>query len=603
MTGSEALLDNQGLLSHASMEALALEHQPFAAATAGGELFEDDATRALIADINSALYGNDDVLLILGTPGSGRSTLLRQLAANSQSRIACFSVKGTARFDTAHLFGSILDAFKTPVPTDLKDALDALVPNLHGTFERYNRLSTIVLDDADQVPVDELTKLLSSVLYLNGQEEPLLRVLLSGSAEFEDRLPDALPEGAEIRYASLVIEPLDFERTENYLEFRLNQAGYFEEFPFTDSDTQSIIDASGGFPGTINVAAALNLNEQNGSVHESLLPPELVEKRRSGKAIKMLLGGMACLMIVAGLFMFTQSEGERSPAAQAGNEYRTVETVAVTPASSQPQAAAELQLVDEADNSATQLASGTAITTPPSTDASTASTDTSTASGSGTGNSASNTAANATGTAESGTRTASAAVPAAVQAPASALEADSSDEGTAAAPATASASEATNTAAAAPSTETASESNSATELASAATTATSTSAAAPNSDEDLLADTTNSSPNTATAGVTGVLESPNWILVQDASAFTVQMSASTDRASVESFFTRNELPGPSSIFSFNRNGATWYALVYGLFEDVPAAREALRALPEGALRNQPWIRRVGQVQSALKEQN
>ncbi len=601
MTGSEALLDNQGLLSHASMEALALEHQPFAAATAGGELFEDDATRALIADINSALYGNDDVLLILGTPGSGRSTLLRQLAANSQSRIACFSVKGTARFDTAHLFGSILDAFKTPVPTDLKDALDALVPNLHGTFERYNRLSTIVLDDADQVPVDELTKLLSSVLYLNGQEEPLLRVLLSGSAEFEDRLPDALPEGAEIRYASLVIEPLDFERTENYLEFRLNQAGYFEEFPFTDSDTQSIIDASGGFPGTINVAAALNLNEQNGSVHESLLPPELVEKRRSGKAIKMLLGGMACLMIVAGLFMFTQSEGERSPAAQAGNEYRTVETVAVTPASSQPQAAAELQLVDEADNSTTQLASGTAITTPPSTDASTASTDTSTASGSGTGNSASNTAANATGTTQSDSGTAPAVAPAVAPAPASASEpeAESLDEGTATASATASA----TTSATTPSFETASESNSATELASAANGANSTPAAAPNSDEDLLADTSNSSPNTAVAGVTGVLESPNWILVQDASAFTVQMSASTDRASVESFFTRNELPGPSSIFSFNRNGATWYALVYGLFEDVPAAREALRALPEGALRNQPWIRRVGQVQSALKEQN
>lgn len=599
MTGSEALIDNQGLLSHASMEALALEHQPFATTTAGGELFEDDATRALIADINSALYGNDDVLLILGTPGSGRSTLLRQLAANSQSRIACFSVKGTARFDTAHLFGSILDAFKTPVPTDLKDALDALVPNLQGTFERYNRLSTIVLDDADQVPVDELTKLLSSVLYLNGQEEPLLRVLLSGSAEFEDRLPDALPEGAEIRYASLVIEPLDFERTENYLEFRLNQAGYFEELPFTDSDTQSIIDASGGYPGTINVAAALNLNEQNGSVHDSLLPPELVEKRQSGKAIKMLLGGLACLMIVAGLFMFTQSDGQRSPAAQAGNEYRTVETVAVTPASSQPQTATELQLLDEAADDASRLASGTAINTPPANgaDGSAASNTASAADNSATGNNstaaepADNAVADNTNTAEPEPAPEPTPAPAPESAPESAAE--TSTESTAA----------ESTAAEASTTQP--ETTPATELAAAPTSANNESGAtsAPNSDEALLADTTNNSPNPEAAGVTEVLESPNWILVQDAAAFTVQMSASTDRASVESFFSRNDLPAPSSIFSFNRNGATWYALVYGLFEDVPAAREALRALPEGALRNQPWIRRVGQVQSALKEQN
>jgi len=91
--------------------------------------------------------------------------------------------------------------------------------------------------------------------------------------------------------------------------------------------------------------------------------------------------------------------------------------------------------------------------------------------------------------------------------------------------------------------------------------------------------------------------------VQDPKRFTVQMSASTDRASVESFLIRNDLPAPNSIFSFNRNGATWFALVHGLYDDIDSARTALRQMPETALRNQPWIRRIGQVQTALKEQN
>ncbi len=601
MTGPDAILNNEGLLSDASIEALELQHQPFAATPVGGELFEDESTRALIADINSALYGNDDVLLVLGTVGSGRTTLLRQLASNTQSRIACFSVKGSARFDTAHLFGSILQAFKAPVPPDLKDALDALIPNLQGTFERYNRLSTIVLDDADQVPVEELTKLLSSVLYLNGHEEPLLRVLLSSTPDFEDRLPEALPEGAEIRYASLLIEPYETNRAESYLEFRLNQAGYFENFPFTDRDTQSILDTSGGYPGPLNVAAALNLNEQHGQLPDSILPDELVETRRNGSVVKMLLGGLACLMILAGLFMFTQTDGERSPAASAGaDEYRTVETVDITP--STPTTTSELEIVnqlpntDSGANTDSQLAANSATQpSEPNANGSSAADAPASAAGNGANSNADNSTS-------------------------SEANSDATTGDQAAAPANSENLAATNAEAnsdANPQTETEAEAQAESQVESetseqpaAQTTkqATATADASDtNSDEALLADTNSEPTPTATASTAGadnnIVESSTWILVQDPDSFTVQMSASTDKASVESFLRRNDLPGPNSIFSFNRNGATWYALVHGLFDDVPSARTALKALPEGALRNQPWIRRIGQVQNALKEQN
>jgi len=568
MTGSDTFTNSENQLSDASMEALELQHQPFLDVPVGGELFSDEITTALLNDINTALYGTDDVLLVLGTEGSGRSTLLRQLAASQQSRIACFSVKGSPRFDTAHLFGSVLEAFKTPVPADLKDALDALIPNLQGTFERYNRLSTIVLDDAELVPVDELTKLLSSALYLNGHEEPLLRVLLASTPEFEDRLPDALPQGAEIRYASLLIDPFDKDRAENYLEFRLNQVGYFDEFPYTENDTQSIMDASGGFPGALNREAAFNLNAQHGQLPESVLPPELVEQRAGGGMVKMLLGGLACLMILAGLFMFTQSDGERSPAAKQGDDnYRTVETVAVTPGANST--AQELELVDPATSEdASQLAANT--------------------SGAQDQIAAdladSSVAADTAQLAEEAAEVEPEPTPVAEPAP---------EPEPAPAPAPAPAPEPTPE----PEPVAAPEPTPAAEPEPEA-----------NSDDDLLADSTptNSEPTTAPdsgTAASGVLESATWILVQDPQQYTVQMSASTDRASVESFMRRNDLPPPNSVFAFDRNGATWYALVHGLFDSVPEARDALKLLPEGALRNQPWIRRIGQVQNSLKDQN
>ena len=100
-----------------------------------------------------------------------------------------------------------------------------------------------------------------------------------------------------------------------------------------------------------------------------------------------------------------------------------------------------------------------------------------------------------------------------------------------------------------------------------------------------------------------VLESPNWVLVQDpARQYTVQMIASTERASVETFLAEANLSPPNSIFSFDRRGTTWYALVHGLFPSIDAARRAVERMPPEALSNQPWIRAVGRIQSALKEQ-
>jgi len=80
----------------------------------------------------------------------------------------------------------------------------------------------------------------------------------------------------------------------------------------------------------------------------------------------------------------------------------------------------------------------------------------------------------------------------------------------------------------------------------------------------------------------------------------VQMSASRERRSVENFLRSNPLPAPNSIFSYERNGVVWYALVHGLFPSLSEARSAVEQMPASALRNQPWIRSVARVQSALR---
>ena len=55
-------------------------------------------------------------------------------------------------------------------------------------------------------------------------------------------------------------------------------------------------------------------------------------------------------------------------------------------------------------------------------------------------------------------------------------------------------------------------------------------------------------------------------------------------------------------FLYPRDGTTWYALVHGLYPSIEEARLAIERMPESAQRNQPWIRAIGRIQNALKEQ-
>ena len=575
MSSFDALdVDHGGLLSDATLSALQLRQQPFTATAADGDNFSDDTTAEQLSDIKQALINGDDLLLILGEEGAGKSTLLSQLGANSGMRIQCFSVKGSQRFSTMNLFAGMLEAFKQKPAADLKDMLDQLIPCLQSMVAG-NTLSAIVLDDADHVGESELTRLLSGMLYINSQDETLLRIALAAPSDFENHIPNLLPEGADLPYSSLTIDHLDPERATSYLDFRLNQAGYFEEFPFNDREVSSMVEQSEGLPTGLHVAAANLLNERHGAYVESI-PPELLSEGggiMAGKSGKLLLGALAGALIIGGLVLFKKPGDDAED-----NRYRVVEQRKIDADAN------KISLVNEATNASTDSASDTTGSTGESADNNVAVGDT-------TGSDS-----DASGDDDVNVSTPS---------PERNDDADSAGSTESESPsgnsseANAGGQQATNT------TTQTNNNNPSNETASSSTPAPepSTSANQPETasdDSDAIAEP---APQTADTGSNVVLESPNWILTQDASLFTVQMSASTEREVVEKFLQQNPLEPPNSVFSFDRDGTTWYALVHGLYPSIDAARAAVERLPPAALTNQPWIRAIGRIQRALRDQN
>lgn len=586
-------LDNQetdraAQLTDFALDELQLQQQPFSTPPAEGDSFLDAIAEAQLDDIKQALISGDDLLLVLGPEGSGKSTLLSQLGTNSGQRIQCFSVRGSERFSTSNLFSGMLEAFKKVPPSDLKLMLDDLIPCMQGMAD-HNTLGAVVLDDADLIPEAELTKLLSGMLYINSSDETLLRVTLAAPTEFEERIPELLPEGADLPYSSLAIDAFDKDRSAAYLHHRLQKAGAGDAFPFSDEELTAINAEAGGRPGLLHAVAAQHLNSRDAN-YIADLPPELADHKKAGGGFlskfggtKLLAGLAALLMIFAGLFLL-KPKTDNVP----DDRYKVVESKKIET----DKKASEIRLLEEqtlakqqkAEEDARQQAAKLAAQAAEQeaeqkTNVATANTETGNAS-----------AVDATAAAEKAAADAQAKADAAKaeaqrQAKIEREEAEKAEKLAQQKLAEEKAAQ-----------EKLAKEKQAQEEAARA-------AEAKAAEEKAAADKAAQEKAAQSQANLNNLESPNWILVQNPSLFTVQMIADTQRSSVENFLANASLDAPNSIFSFNRDGVTWYALVHGLYDSIEEARLDIEKMPANARNNQPWIRAVGRIQNALKDQN
>ncbi len=687
-SGTEQLAGKkEGSLSDYTMQQLQLRSQPFMGTSAEGELFADEVTFSQINDIKQAIIKGDTVLLLTGEEGSGKTTLLKQLTRNSGARLQFFSVKGGEKYTTHNLFSGILHVWKLTPPSNYEDSAKEMLLALQANHER-NTTVVLLLDDSDLVPPKELHLLLATIQYFNS-DEPLLRVIMSATPEFESRLPQLLPQGLKLPYSAMQVEPLLASRAAPYIQLRLNQAGHFDEFPLSEKQVSSIANDASGYPGRINFLAAETLNQIFSPFTDSdtsapdkkgfFAKLQAGKSRKAGKALLALLG---IGLIGAGVYKTviqdnltstnTDSNAANSTATQqnGNSEFTTVETRPITgnsnssgseSSSASPTVTNSVSATSGNDSNSepavalepvssttTPAANGAGNTTAQQTGADSTANTTSSREESasaelkaaanelsvalGTSSetnsaeavaedkpaenvaadtnnnpavntddsraentAASNTTDNSDATArqtESGNLTAAelpnqaseSATPTGTNEARGANE-DSDAEVPLAAPETPR--DTTQTTAEEPATDTTTTSESDAAEETTQTAASSSEAA------DV-----NSANQTESASVNS-LESPNWVLLQNADLWTIQLSASTDKKDIDRFLRNAGLEGPTSIYSFKRGEVTWYALVQGLYDGVGEAREAIAGMNSNAVKNQPWIRKIGSIQESL----
>ncbi len=251
-----------------------LAREPFASPIEF-DLFYPESTRVARLDILHHLiqYGNE-LLLVTGPEGSGKSSLLQQFTAKASTTWEVARIEAKGGIDERNLmqqFYSQLElnfhgATHPELLDQLQHHLDTLVHN--------SRQGVLLVDDAHQLSMTALQRILQLTTLKNFTDKPLLRVILFGEAELEQKLDDPLlAKYTDILRRNMDLPPFNEEDSTHYILHRLSAARFVATEPFTESVLRKLYKQSHGWPGQLNALAHQKLLDSlPNAEHPSELP-------------------------------------------------------------------------------------------------------------------------------------------------------------------------------------------------------------------------------------------------------------------------------------------------------------------------------------------
>lgn len=215
-------------------------------------------------DHNDALFSLDYAVeqkegfsLILGGPGTGKTTILRVFIAKWKDK-ADIALVMTPRLTPEEFLQAVLEDLNVHVCTGNKNELIKAFRDMLVERSVSGRRVIIIVDEAQSLPTETLEelRLLSN---LETEKEKLLQIMLVGQPELAKKLSSDELEQLNQRIAvKAALKPLDSEETREYINYRLIKAGRGSVVFHADS-VKLIHTLSKGIPRLINLFASRSL--------------------------------------------------------------------------------------------------------------------------------------------------------------------------------------------------------------------------------------------------------------------------------------------------------------------------------------------------------
>jgi len=270
-------------------EYFGLAEAPFALTSSPRFLFESASYLAALKEVDYALSRREQIIVVTGPIGTGKTTLCRMIAERRGPRTVVATISRPPE-SVDDLFRQVLDAFNL-LTEDTKSIVAASHYGLQKVLRQFldslvalNAQAILVFDEAQHLrpAVLEEIRLLSNL----DADRQRLEVVLVGQPELEDLLARTdlgqIDQRVSRRHRLAALEPTEVR---SYVDRRLNAARRESEsgdLPhFTNSAMQAIATFSRGVPRVINVLCDRALENAWSEKTHTVDKPAVVRAARS----------------------------------------------------------------------------------------------------------------------------------------------------------------------------------------------------------------------------------------------------------------------------------------------------------------------------------
>ena len=233
---------------------LGLEQEPFSTSPDSVFFYESPEHKAALMRLLIEIRLKRGLSLILGDPGTGKTTLSRKLFLMLKERDdIIFHMILDPTYETEELFLlSLVKTFNLSIADEDATLLgfkEAIKKYLFQQFVEEKKIVVLLIDEAQKLNTLSL-EILRMLLNYETNEYKMLQLVLLSQMEILPRLHEMrnLWDRINIKYC---LNPLDEKETKEMIGFRIRQAGYCGEALFTDDALSEIYRYTQGYPRRI----------------------------------------------------------------------------------------------------------------------------------------------------------------------------------------------------------------------------------------------------------------------------------------------------------------------------------------------------------------